>query len=97
MENVDPRTLGNQEGKEAAMTDTYEPPKVWTWDAESGGRFASINRPIIKLINDFIHTSFFFGQWATFLQINSPIYSDSFSLHRTWHRLHRTWHRLGLF
>ena len=25
---------------------TYEPPKVWTWDAESGGRFANINRPI---------------------------------------------------
>lgn len=30
------------------MTDTtdYVPPKVWTWDKESGGRFASINRPI---------------------------------------------------
>ena len=30
------------------MTDApaYEPPKVWTWDKESGGRFASINRPI---------------------------------------------------
>ena len=25
---------------------TYTPPKVWTWDAESGGKFASINRPI---------------------------------------------------
>ena len=24
----------------------YVPPKVWTWDQESGGRFASINRPI---------------------------------------------------
>jgi GST-like protein len=24
----------------------YAPPKVWTWDAESGGKFASINRPI---------------------------------------------------
>ena len=24
----------------------YVPPKVWTWDRESGGRFASINRPI---------------------------------------------------
>ena len=24
---------------------SYTPPKVWTWDAESGGRFASINRP----------------------------------------------------
>lgn len=24
----------------------YVPPKVWTWDSESGGRFANINRPI---------------------------------------------------
>ncbi len=30
------------------MTTTadYTPPKVWTWDKESGGRFANINRPI---------------------------------------------------
>lgn len=28
------------------MSDTYTPPKVWTWDSESGGRFASINRPV---------------------------------------------------
>ena len=26
--------------------ETYEPPKVWSWDKESGGRFAAINRPI---------------------------------------------------
>ncbi|MEM9371029.1 MAG: glutathione-dependent disulfide-bond oxidoreductase, partial [Pseudomonadota bacterium] len=25
---------------------SYEPPRVWTWDAESGGKFASINRPV---------------------------------------------------
>lgn len=24
----------------------YEPPRVWKWDKESGGRFANINRPI---------------------------------------------------
>lgn len=24
----------------------YTPPEVWTWDTESGGRFANINRPI---------------------------------------------------
>ena len=24
----------------------YTPPKVWKWDAESGGRFAKINRPV---------------------------------------------------
>jgi GST-like protein len=27
-------------------TKEYVPPKVWTWDKESGGRFANINRPI---------------------------------------------------
>ena len=27
-------------------TDNYTPPAIWTWDKESGGRFASINRPI---------------------------------------------------
>lgn len=30
----------------------YEPPTVWTWDAESGGRFASINRPIAGPTHD---------------------------------------------
>ena len=25
---------------------SYVPPKVWTWDAESGGKFSNINRPI---------------------------------------------------
>ena len=28
------------------MSDTYTPPKIWTWDKENGGRFASINRPV---------------------------------------------------
>ena len=28
------------------MTEEYTPPAVWTWDKESGGRFANINRPI---------------------------------------------------
>jgi GST-like protein len=27
-------------------TKTYTPPKVWTWDKESGGKFANINRPV---------------------------------------------------
>jgi GST-like protein len=31
---------------------TYTPPKVWTWDAENGGVFASINRPIAGPIHD---------------------------------------------
>ena len=28
------------------MAEEYTPPKVWVWDSESGGKFASINRPI---------------------------------------------------
>ncbi|MCP5205837.1 MAG: glutathione-dependent disulfide-bond oxidoreductase [Hahellaceae bacterium] len=27
-------------------TDSYIPPKVWTWDQSSGGKFANINRPV---------------------------------------------------
>ncbi|MDX2237817.1 MAG: glutathione-dependent disulfide-bond oxidoreductase [Hyphomonadaceae bacterium] len=36
------------------MTDAadYVPPKVWTWNKESGGRFASINRPIAGPTHD---------------------------------------------
>ena len=30
----------------------YTPPKVWTWDKESGGRFANINRPIAGATHD---------------------------------------------
>lgn len=36
------------------MSDTpeYTPPKVWTWNKPSGGRFASINRPIAGPTHD---------------------------------------------
>ena len=34
------------------MTEAYEPPKVWTWNKESGGRFAAINRPIAGPTHD---------------------------------------------
>jgi GST-like protein len=35
------------------MTDaTYVPPKVWTWDTGSGGKFANINRPIAGATHD---------------------------------------------
>ena len=30
----------------------YSPPKVWTWDQESGGKFANINRPISGATHD---------------------------------------------
>jgi GST-like protein len=36
-----------------AMTDdTYTPPEVWTWQAASGGKFASINRPVAGATHD---------------------------------------------
>ncbi len=35
------------------MTDkVYVPPKVWTWDKENGGQFASTNRPIAGATHD---------------------------------------------
>lgn len=36
------------------MTETaeYTPPRVWTWNKQSGGRFASINRPIAGATHD---------------------------------------------
>ena len=33
-------------------TDEYRPPEVWKWDAENGGHFASINRPIAGATHD---------------------------------------------
>jgi len=39
---------------EFPMTDNseYVPPKIWTWDKESGGRFANINRPVAGPTHD---------------------------------------------
>ena len=35
------------------MTDTpYTPPRIWTWDKASGGRFANINRPVAGPTHD---------------------------------------------
>lgn len=35
------------------MSETeYVPPKIWEWEAESGGRFANINRPIAGATHD---------------------------------------------
>ncbi len=33
-------------------TNNYTPAKVWTWESESGGKFASINRPIAGATHD---------------------------------------------
>ncbi|MFT6386738.1 MAG: GST-like protein [Cellvibrionaceae bacterium] len=32
--------------KKVTLMTTYTPPRVWAWDKESGGKFASINRPV---------------------------------------------------
>ena len=35
-----------------AESETYSPPKVWTWDKESGGTFAKLNRPVAGPTHD---------------------------------------------
>jgi GST-like protein len=35
-----------------ADTNQYTPPKVWTWDAENGGKWGSLNRPIAGATHD---------------------------------------------
>lgn len=30
----------------------YVPPRIWTWEAPSGGAFASINRPVSGATHD---------------------------------------------
>ena len=42
---MDEQTLPNQ-------PPSYEPPKVWTWEMESGGTFSNINRPIAGPTHD---------------------------------------------
>src|SRR6202012_2625434 len=36
----------------SASTEEYTPPKVWSWNKASGGRFANINRPIAGPTHD---------------------------------------------
>src|SRR3546814_16550236 len=49
-----PKLQGETKRKERPMAEPtdYEPPKIWTWDKESGGRFANINRPIAGPTHD---------------------------------------------
>lgn len=35
-----------------ASENEYQPPKVWKWEQESGGKFASINRPMAGATHD---------------------------------------------
>lgn len=34
------------------MTDTYTPPKVWTWESKNGGQWANLNRPTAGATHD---------------------------------------------
>jgi GST-like protein len=43
---------GGLDMSEQDIGEGYVPPKVWTWDQESGGRFANINRPIAGATHD---------------------------------------------
>jgi len=38
--------------KETLMTDSYTPPKIWTWEKENGGEWASLNRPTAGATHD---------------------------------------------
>jgi GST-like protein len=42
----------SNERTDSMSDDTYTPPEVWTWDAASGGKFASINRPVAGATHD---------------------------------------------
>lgn len=37
---------------ESSTPKDYEPPRVWEWESDSGGRFASINRPVAGPTHD---------------------------------------------
>lgn len=41
-----------QKGRQMSDTPPYVPPRVWTWDKDNGGQFASINRPIAGPTHD---------------------------------------------
>jgi len=43
--NENLKSINNNYGAEMSEY-TYEPPQIWQWNTESGGKFASINRPI---------------------------------------------------
>lgn len=44
--------IGERTRGSKRMASEYIPPKVWTWNKQSGGRFASINRPIAGPTHD---------------------------------------------
>ncbi len=42
--------IGKRKARE--MGEVYEPPEVWTWDRENGGRFSGTNRPVAGPTHD---------------------------------------------
>lgn len=44
--------MANEQDSADNQPTGYVPPKVWTWDAPSGGQFANINRPISGATHD---------------------------------------------
>jgi GSH-dependent disulfide-bond oxidoreductase len=51
--NLPPKSgAPHQRSHTMSSSPEYMPPKVWTWDKESGGRFANINRPIAGATHD---------------------------------------------
>ncbi|MCG8317000.1 MAG: glutathione-dependent disulfide-bond oxidoreductase [Pseudomonadales bacterium] len=40
------------ESQSASIPESYQPPKVWKWEQENGGNWASINRPIAGSTHD---------------------------------------------
>ena len=70
-------------------TDDYTPPEVWKWDAENGGRFASINRPIagatMTKICQLERIPFSFIHWQRQMVSRSPL-----CLKNCWHLVLQT-------
>lgn len=44
--------MNDEQKQQAQQAAAYNPPKVWTWDKDNGGKFASINRPIAGATHD---------------------------------------------
>ena len=50
--HFDPNRTSTSKGLAVTDSSPYTPPNLWEWDAESGGRFAKINRPIAGATHD---------------------------------------------
>ena len=52
--------------------DEYNPPKIWKWDKENGGKFANINRQLeadlsLPFLLENIQSNF--TQWARLMEL----------------------------